>query len=886
MSSVDGSDVELVAPPAVGAKRGRRVGRRVARASGGFVVFAIFASSSGDAFWQNVFDHDNTAGYIQAGRANNFLGLALAQCTLDPVPITDTCPHFQRLRAASLKGRRKFHQLVGFANWRIFELLSNWYETAQPPLILPHLAWLREQNAKLVDGGGHVVGDPTLTFGHYLDEWSRKYNFNIVTTPPILLDPHFVAHIYSEGVRILHTIPLFRNRRLFQRRFISGIPSPLMVKRWIQSQPVATGNAADVGNVCSKWFNSIDVHKVISWIRAGRFIKHITQIGAARTAFQELENTLQNDLTAGFRAYGPPYSAEAIRRARVTLDVTCMNIFRHFWRSLDADTVWIFIHIDASPQWKGLELFSGSFDLMVKAASYFCQHRYFPQVRIGPALFSVRGKCFALLWMIWLMVGPSYKTVKSFCRRVRYINSDYGSEHKIVDLPDLLIDFFRAIHVDVPRNALPDQYLFPHGLLLPGWHHTFDGIIRWGLMTLEFFGFFLQALKAWLKLCRNHMDDLAKMLHEDGLDAAVVVLRGTTFETFAQWRWRKIASCTRGVRCAREILLGAPCIATLRRFLATMHDTSIAKVILKSISSKVFPLHFQFVDWYAFEFCTMESWGSSCPKHQAEWLAKNPCKCNERGRLVALAHDWAVQKFTEIRAVADAWTPEEWGGMALYTQLRGCVMATIQRGLVKLAPFDTIPLLIAKIGFVAGARERCIHQYNTFKNHSRVSHEFLRVGYRLRTAIDDMKDDYDLSDDDLASGIQSLRDGKLDDSVNETPHSHFSRIHNHSPNSTFAWKAATLRLDQDLEDAEDLPSLTSHKDLQFYWDNFKMVLQTKGRKRNPKISRDKFIQRVYTLSDAFGACARGHERNLLVAAYNHYNYSIISVTILLLLLLL
>ena len=184
---------------------------------------------------------------------------------------------------------------------------------------------------------------------------------------------------------------------------------------------------------------SIRCETVLVWLRAAKSIKHGHHIGKARKAFQDLEEELQPELVHTER--GNPYSYSSLRRQRANLDIVCMNLFRLFWMTLDWSTVHIMVHLDASPHWRGNELLAGSFDLIIRNVAYFCQHRYFPQLRIGPALFTVKGKCFALLWMIWLMVGPSFRAVRAFCDRVTFIVSDYGSEHKIPDLPDLLPDF-------------------------------------------------------------------------------------------------------------------------------------------------------------------------------------------------------------------------------------------------------------------------------------------------------------------------------------------------------------------------------------------------------------------------------------------------------------
>ena len=858
MSSIDGSDGDMPAPAAVGAKRGRPSRSLAIRTLGPVLAFAVYSSTLPGALWQNVFEGENLDGYQEPGIPKYFCGVVLAQCKLEATPITDENPTFRLMRKASLKGSRRCHELVGFATWHIIEVLAG--DGAQPDGFFPSPEWLSSNVADRMNSDGEVE-ERDMPFSHFLDIWRSTYKL-ARTVSPISFDVNLVSLFFAEGFRILHTVPLFRNRQLFRRRIINGAPSFQMLRRWITSQPRAAAGSGDGAHgrasTESRWGGALKVDHVLAWLDAAKFVKHGHQIGQARKAFQSLEMTLRNDLTNHYT--GSPYSATSIRKARVNLDATCMRLFREFWKTLNIETVWIHIHIDASPQWKGLELFSGSFDMIVHNVEYFCQHRFFPQIRIGPYLFSVRGKTFALLWMIWLMVGPTYEAVKDYCCRTRFINSDFGTEHKIVDMPDVLIDFFNAIGVHVPATAVRGLYLFPHGLLLPGWHHLFDGIIRWGLCTLVWFGGFLMTLKAWVKLCRNHGDDLVKEFRRHGLDAAASMFKKLSFPTFAQWRWRKLAAVCRGIARARLIVLGAPCINVFKAFVAKLADNNMTKAVIRSVGNTLFDMQFNFVNWYADKFTAMEAWGSSCPKHQQEWKDGNPCQCIERGRLIPYAWDYSVEKFAEIRMDTDEWTATQWGSHGFLSELRGCVLATIDRGTAKLEPYNKIPILFGKIGYEDGIVPLCTHQYNTLTNHNRVSHEFMRPGTYLNNAIVNMQHPRDLSDPFLKSAVHSIRDGNLDDSWNEFPHAQFSRIHVHSPSSVFAWKASTLRLDQNLTDAQDLPSVCGH-DLQTLWDGFKQVLQKRRRNRDPKISRAAFLDGLYTLTSHFGGEANEDERN-------------------------
>ena len=98
---------------------------------------------------------------------------------------------------------------------------------------------------------------------------------------------------------------------------------------------------------------------------------------------------------------------------------------------------------------------------------------------------------------------------------------------------------------------------------MPSWYHISDGLTGWGLCTLVWLGAFLQTLKVWIKLCRNHGGDLMKALQLEGLHAAAAMIKKITLPAFAEWRWRKLAAYSRAAGNAMLIVLGAPFIYVL-----------------------------------------------------------------------------------------------------------------------------------------------------------------------------------------------------------------------------------------------------------------------------------------------------------------------------------
>ena len=87
------------------------------------------------------------------------------------------------------------------------------------------------------------------------------------------------------------------------------------------------------------------------------------------------------------------------------------------WLTFDPEDLYIFLFVDASPQFRGRELFAASMDLMVGSMSEHFERKLLPQVRIWTGLFTALGKVVALLWQIWLTAGPDYAQVRLFVTR-------------------------------------------------------------------------------------------------------------------------------------------------------------------------------------------------------------------------------------------------------------------------------------------------------------------------------------------------------------------------------------------------------------------------------------------------------------------------------------
>jgi hypothetical protein len=237
--------------------------------------------------------------------------------------------------------------------------------------------------------------------------------------------------------------------------------------------------------------------------------------------------------------------------------------------------------------------------------------------------------------------------MRAFCNGVRAIVSDFGAEHFVVDVPDILIEFLQAIGVTIPARFPRQTHLFPKGLLAMGWHHCVDGLVRYGLYLLPWFPQWLAALKLVLKFFRNCLKDLTNKLTEDGCGGAAWCLDDITFPTFAQWRWRKMRLCAKSVHTALGVLEHQRCLAILKDVLRETKDTEVVKAMCDSAWNATFKIRLKFVFEFSDRLYGLESFGSSCICHQYEWLMGIPYECVHRGRVLPMAWDFVQQHMTD-----------------------------------------------------------------------------------------------------------------------------------------------------------------------------------------------------------------------------------------------
>ena len=355
-----------------------------------------------------------------------------------------------------------------------------------------------------------------LDTGVSLDSWYGEQVFGRVAT--VTLVPFIALAVCKQLLTSFHAVPV--TARSNRRLLLNVAPSSRVVKRFFHQDVPAgpAGNGRGRGRGVPnriprrpRWHNQIPIDLIIKWVSAVRFLRDSAKTKEATAAFAKVLTTSDQE---AMRLYDSCnfVCQEVLRSARIRLDIVSMLLFRAYFKSLDLSTTHIHIWIDGSPQWRGVEMFAMSFDLIIGNR---VERRLFPVLTLRVCQLDATSKTLALLWGIWLLVGPEAHHVRAFCRCVRSICTDAGVERLVVSMDDFIDEFIRKMNGKVREPLKSPELLFPKAVKSPGWRHCWDVLIRRGLVQLEWFPSWLKHLKAVVSWMR---EESTKLETADALD--------------------------------------------------------------------------------------------------------------------------------------------------------------------------------------------------------------------------------------------------------------------------------------------------------------------------------------------------------------------------------
>lgn len=510
----------------------------------------------------------------------------------------------------------------------------------------------------------------------------------------------------------------------------------------------------------------------------------------------------------------------------------------------------LYLWCDASPQFRGLEMFAASVDLF---ADMFYKRWLMPVVSLPRDALDAQGKTIALLWQILLLVGVSKTDIRSFLRRVRSITTDQGTERLIVSMPDFVPDFLEFVGMPAARPEHGQQgWLFPRAIHMPGWKHLWDLMLRRALSSQRWFPVWLDHLKAmisWLR-SRHNMEKLCKNWTRRGFVGLVSLAENTSLPTFAEWRWSTLT------RCCRQLRKVFPGLASHfdPTIFGQQQDPVRFRKLCYALVNPEWALQFRFVEWLSEILGSLLEWGGGCdcPHHEEQVRQGIPVECREKGRRLPTAYTHAKNVLDGALREANLWTASDWGNNELWISFQGCIRGAHALGMQKILFLDRVPYLLARLR-EPGIKRRCLEQWGATapENHHRVTREFLDAAHPsgLWSHVADINEDASNISPMLGHEIESLARIPLDDAVGESPHARGKDISMRARGSDFPWVAASMRIDQNLEDIHTVGMSLDSIDLQREWDNRAAVIQRpKYQSRPRRVSNAELLRKVYKLS--------------------------------------
>ena len=720
--------------------------------------------------------------------------------------------------------------------------------TEAPCQTLPFAGSLQALAARFrpSNSGAEFLGKPLK---EYLVEWEDAFG-RLEGLATCRVRETFGQHLLSlASGSIFFAVGIHRQGGRFRHYLLGKYPSKKTLHRYMKSVPTDIRGGARGNSLRKKAYRcDFSAEEFVEWLTASAGVKSLRKMPQAQRAWSRiLARKCGYSCEDMDRVRQPSY--ELLRRIRVRFDLTMMLMHRYAWRAtVDADTD-IVIWVDASPQWRGREMYAASYDAATFDSSLrpSSVRRLFPVLSVGSHLRALRGKAYAFLWQVAMVVGFDYGQMRRYLRRVRGITTDFGTEHLLRDAPDWLHDFLLAHGACVPLHAKKLPFLFERALLCPGFHHICDGLVRYGLCSLRWFPVFLTQLKALLRFVRASREDLVALLITKNRLGLASTIRSLKVTTFTHWRWGKLSFVTDTLV---DVLSSLQCeFQQYKELLVKSRDRAWAKAVNETMESHVFTQQFLFVHWFCGWLGRLERWAGSCPcqEHRERHARTAPVECRLKGRLLHLAWAKVTEAHDGVLREIGQWDAGTFGmGLTMLRECQGATRAVCVRLLLKFGYLDQLPYKLAG-GLDRDVLRQCVAQFDAIPEHrhDRVTLEFLSQGRPLRRYVDEFLSVAHEAPRPLRREILGLQQLVLDDTPAEGPHAAAHQQEVRARASSWPWQSSTLRLKDNLADYEQ-HSARFHVDFQTLWDNYKMVLNPRS-ERPVRKTHLACCKKIYTL---------------------------------------
>lgn len=592
------------------------------------------------------------------------------------------------------------------------------------------------------------------------------------------------------------------------------------------------------------WPNQHSIDMIIHWLRSSCFIKQSQQLWQASRSFAKIFASSNHVSIQSVMGSTRKMNYQVLRAARVRIDFVACRLFRQLYRKLPSN-IGVFMFVDSSPQVVGQELFAASFELYDPDGRVVWERRLMPLLALMRDFLDAVGKAMAMLWLIWLLVGPRPDDVIQFCSQIRCLVTDMGTERLIARMVDMVPAFFEEVF-DYPRGSIPARpSMFPLCLQSPGWMHTWDIVLRRGLASMSFFPSFIEGLRAVIKFLRSKLwiDQLCRKLRQKQLFAPAEMIESVTVPSIAEWRWVTLHLAMKSINAI---------ISTFATYwdpsvFANSKEPKTMKAITKALTSVAWRWQFKYVMWFCNWICTIQQWGQGSrerdlAKESDDSVDVDPMmqgrRLAESGRFVEEQLQMALDEISE-------WDLHRFGPGCSFEsldELKRAVRYSHVLATMKSAYLHTLPALLARL-LEPGIRDKCLDLYRSCNNHHPLSDMYLSEDSALLPHVLALTPGGGNVSAILHRELDILWRTPFDDSVCERPHAVGNSIARHAKSCGFDWVASSMRLSQNLTDVPRWCEAMG-LDLEQEWLKHTSVLQSSWNKRdvpvrlpNPEVKR-------------------------------------------------
>lgn len=408
-------------------------------------VYVVVSDKAG-GFWRGCFTRPTGGGDAPQ---QSVVALALVHIVASPLGSSTSSPVQQRLRDLALERARRA-TVEGFLEYKIEALCR-----LETPVVLPGGETGAPRVLGLLGGQACVsfvmpVGDAASTESSVeacLGKWQAEAG-NLLPPAIVFLTAALATLVAAGATMHLHCVAL--TGKIERKRLVVQDDAPRKrLKQWrdeLQQTSGAPAAPAAPVLVEKHWGGSRGVRSpevMLQWLDCSQDLKQQRHAGKSVVKFAKLLSAQSgvdaNQLVGDLKRT----SGKLLVKSRIRIDCAANLAHRAWWSQVrQSEDISIHIFCDASPQWRGVELFATTVDIIVDGCLF---RRLSPVVSLSKAQLDHHGKLAALLWQLFLLSGPSFDSMAAFCRAVRSLTTDMGTERLLSDSPACLVTFFEKL---------------------------------------------------------------------------------------------------------------------------------------------------------------------------------------------------------------------------------------------------------------------------------------------------------------------------------------------------------------------------------------------------------------------------------------------------------